>query len=161
MVTTIIKTINLGGIDFTASKKLKKHKLYNLSLKADLQGKEIETGLKIILVGTSKKDGECVYRAFYRHLTDVQINAIKEISENFSNGNIKNLTGILSKDKGNTKMNEITIKFASQMHYDNLLTLSAEYNLSVESLLDIAVERLIADVEFVRDLRTMEKENAQ
>ena len=40
------------------------------------------------------------------------------------------------------------------MLYDKLQTLSAEYSLSVELLVNVAVQRLVKDVEFVRSLRT-------
>ena len=38
--------------------------------------------------------------------------------------------------------------------YDRLNTLSAEYSVSVELLVNLAVKRLIDDVDFVRGLRT-------
>ncbi len=47
-----------------------------------------------------------------------------------------------------------TLQLTSPMLFDRLRTLSAEYDLSVESLVNIAVKRLIDDVDFVRDLRT-------
>lgn len=47
-----------------------------------------------------------------------------------------------------------TVQLTSPMLFDRLRTLSAEYDLSVESLVNIAVKRLIDDVDFVRDLRT-------
>lgn len=46
------------------------------------------------------------------------------------------------------------VKLTNPMLYDQLHVLSMEYSLSVEQLINIAVERLLADVEFVRDLRT-------
>lgn len=39
------------------------------------------------------------------------------------------------------------------MLYDRLHTLSMEYSLSVESLVNVAVKRLVDDVDFVRGLR--------
>ena len=42
----------------------------------------------------------------------------------------------------------------SPMLYDRLRTLAAEYSVSVEQLVNLAVERLVADVDFVRSLRT-------
>lgn len=39
------------------------------------------------------------------------------------------------------------------MLYDKLQTLAAEYSLSAEFLVSVAVQRLIEDVEFVRSLR--------
>lgn len=47
-----------------------------------------------------------------------------------------------------------TIQLTDPMLYDSLRTLSAEYNLSVEYLVNIAVRRLMDDVDFVRSLRT-------
>ncbi len=46
-----------------------------------------------------------------------------------------------------------TIQLTNPMLYDRLRTLSAEYDLSVESLVNVAVKRLIDDVDFVRGLR--------
>lgn len=53
-----------------------------------------------------------------------------------------------------------TVQLTDPMLYDRLLTLSAEYNLSVESLVNTSVKRLIADVDFVRSLRTGKIEGA-
>ena len=47
-----------------------------------------------------------------------------------------------------------TIQLSNPMLYDRLRTLSAEYDLSDESLVNAAVKRLIEDVDFVRSLRT-------
>lgn len=47
-----------------------------------------------------------------------------------------------------------TVQLTDPMLYDRLRTLSAEYDLSVEYLVNIAVRRLIDDVDFVRSLRT-------
>ncbi len=46
-----------------------------------------------------------------------------------------------------------TVQLTNPMLYDRLRTLSAEYDLSVESLVNAAVKRLIDDVDFVRGLR--------
>ncbi len=46
-----------------------------------------------------------------------------------------------------------TVPLTDAMLYDRLRTLSTEYNLSVESLVNVAVERLVRDVDFVRGLR--------
>ena len=46
------------------------------------------------------------------------------------------------------------------MLYDRLWTLSAEYDLSVEYLVNMAVRRLMDDVEFVRNLRIGKVEGA-
>ena len=46
-----------------------------------------------------------------------------------------------------------TVQLTNPMLYDRLRTLSAEYDLSVESLVNVAVKRLIDDIDFVRSLR--------
>lgn len=46
-----------------------------------------------------------------------------------------------------------TVQLTDPMLYDRLRTLSAEYNLSTETLVNIAVKRLTADIDFVRNLR--------
>lgn len=43
--------------------------------------------------------------------------------------------------------------FTNPMLYDRLRTLSVEYSLSAELLVNVAVKRLLDDVEFVRGLR--------
>ena len=45
------------------------------------------------------------------------------------------------------------IQLTDPMLYDQLHTLSVEYSISLESLVNLAVERLIDDVDFVRSLR--------
>lgn len=50
-------------------------------------------------------------------------------------------------------MENFTIQLASPMLYDRLHTLSVEYSVSAELLVNIAVKRLFDDVDFVRDLR--------
>jgi hypothetical protein len=47
-----------------------------------------------------------------------------------------------------------TVQLTDPMLYDRLRTLSAEYNLSAEHLVNLAVRRLVNDVDFVRNLRT-------
>ena len=47
-----------------------------------------------------------------------------------------------------------TVQFTNPMLYDRLRTLSAEYDLSAEYLVNLAVRRLVNDVDFVRSLRT-------
>ena len=47
-----------------------------------------------------------------------------------------------------------TVQLTNPMLHDRLRTLSAEYNLSVESLINAAVKRLVDDIDFVRSLRT-------
>lgn len=52
-----------------------------------------------------------------------------------------------------TQKEEFTVRLTEPMLYDRLHTLSAEYSLSVELLVSIAVKRLISDIDFVRNLR--------
>ena len=47
-----------------------------------------------------------------------------------------------------------TVQLTDPMLYDRLRTLTAEYNLSAEYLVNLAVRRLVNDVDFVRNLRT-------
>lgn len=53
----------------------------------------------------------------------------------------------------NSSMKNFEIQLTDPMLYDRLHTLSAEYSISVEMLVGIAVKRLIDEVGFVRDLR--------
>ena len=46
-----------------------------------------------------------------------------------------------------------TIRLASPMLYDRLHILSAEYSVPVEFLANLAIKRLLDDVNFVRNLR--------
>lgn len=50
-------------------------------------------------------------------------------------------------------MEIITIQISNPMLYDRLHTLSAEYNLSADLLVSLAVKRLLDDVEVIRKLR--------
>lgn len=53
-----------------------------------------------------------------------------------------------------------TVQLTDPMLYDRLRTLSTEYDLSVEYLVNMAVRRLMDDVEFVRNLRIGKVEGA-
>ena len=46
-----------------------------------------------------------------------------------------------------------SVPLTEAMLYDRLNTLSAEYSVSVERLVNVAVKRLMDDVDFVRGLR--------
>lgn len=60
----------------------------------------------------------------------------------------------MNKNSGrNSSMENFTIQLMNPMLYDRLHTLSAEYSVSVELLVNKAVKRLLDDVDFVRDLR--------
>ncbi len=48
---------------------------------------------------------------------------------------------------------DFSIQVTEPMLYDRLHTLSAEYSVSVEMLVNAAIRRLIDDVDFVRSLR--------
>lgn len=48
---------------------------------------------------------------------------------------------------------QFTAHLTDPMLYDRLRTLSSEYDLSVEALINTAAKRLIDDVDFVRSLR--------
>ena len=69
-------------------------------------------------------------------------------------------------DKSNTisedrsSLEDFRIQLTDSMIYDRLHTLSAEYSLSVEMLVNVAVKRLVEDVDFVRSLRTGKVEGA-
>ena len=51
-------------------------------------------------------------------------------------------------------MKELRIQLTKPMLYDRLHTLSAEYDVPVDLLVELAVKRLLDDVDFVRGLRT-------
>lgn len=53
-----------------------------------------------------------------------------------------------------------SVQLTDPMLYDKLHTLSTEYSVSVELLVNVAVKRLVDDVDFVRSLRTGEIEGA-
>lgn len=48
---------------------------------------------------------------------------------------------------------EFTVRLTDSMLYDRLRTLSVEYTLSAELLVNVAVKRLIDDIDLMRDLR--------
>ena len=57
-------------------------------------------------------------------------------------------------------MEKLKIELSDPMLYDRLHTLSAEYSVSVELLVNLAVRRLVDDIEFVRNLRIGKIERA-
>lgn len=63
------------------------------------------------------------------------------IAERETNDNNGKITGNLS------------VRVTEAMLYDRLHTLSNEYSISVELLVNIAVKRLLNDIDFVRNLR--------
>lgn len=50
-------------------------------------------------------------------------------------------------------MEKVTIQFTEALLYDELHTLAAEYSVSVNLLVNLAVKRLIDDVTLIRRLR--------
>lgn len=56
-------------------------------------------------------------------------------------------------DKGRSTAESFTVRLTEPMLYDRLYSLSKEYSIAVELLVDVAVRRLLDDVEFVRGLR--------
>lgn len=59
-------------------------------------------------------------------------------------------------ENGETRssMKHFTVQLTAPLLYDKLHTLSAEYSISAEMLVNVAVRRLIDDVDFVRSLRS-------
>ena len=64
----------------------------------------------------------------------------------------------LESDKENKKTGAINesfmVRITDPMLYDRIHILSNEYSVSVESLVNVAVRRLLEDVDFVRGLRS-------
>lgn len=65
--------------------------------------------------------------------------------------NIKNMD--TNNESQNLKEN-FMVPLTNPMLYDRLHTLSVEYSISVEQLVNVAVKHLLDDVDFVRNLRT-------
>ena len=61
--------------------------------------------------------------------------------------------------KAETSLEDFRIRLTNPMLYDRLHTLSAEYSVSVELLVNMAVRRLVQDIDFVRGLRIGKIEN--
>ena len=62
--------------------------------------------------------------------------------------------------EGKPSSEDFRIQITDPMLYDRLHTLSVEYSLPVELLVNAAVKRLVNDVDFVRGLRTGKVEGA-
>lgn len=60
---------------------------------------------------------------------------------------------LLDDNKNSGSKEDFAVRITSPMLYDRLHTLSAEYSLGTDLLTNIAVKRLLDDVEFVRNLR--------
>ncbi|MDR1090306.1 MAG: hypothetical protein LBL79_04445 [Prevotella sp.] len=50
-------------------------------------------------------------------------------------------------------MGKITIQITTPQLFDKLHVLAAEYSVSAELLINVAVKRLVDDVDFIRNLR--------
>ena len=74
--------------------------------------------------------------------------------DNCRKQNSKCKSWLIEKRKDRNKMEIITIQLNNPMLYDRLHTLSAEYSLSADLLISLAVKRLLDDVEVIRDLRS-------
>ena len=64
---------------------------------------------------------------------------------------------IKNKDNNNESQNlkeNFMVTLTNPMLYDRLHTLSVEYSISVEQLVNVAVKHLLDDVDSVRNLRT-------
>lgn len=48
---------------------------------------------------------------------------------------------------------KFTVRLSNPMLYDRLYNLAAEYSVSVEFLVNVAIQRLVGDVDFIRNLR--------
>lgn len=59
---------------------------------------------------------------------------------------------IYGKEAGSKE--DFIIHVTNPMLYDRLHTLSAEYSISVGTLANVALKRLIEDIDFMRNLRT-------
>lgn len=62
--------------------------------------------------------------------------------------------------EGKTSSENFRIQLTDPMLYDRLHTLSVEYSLPMEVLVNVAVKRLVNDVDFVRGLRIGRVEGA-
>lgn len=58
-----------------------------------------------------------------------------------------------SNNESRDSAERFTVRLTDPMLYDRLHTLAIEYSISEEVLINVAVERLIKEVDFVRNLR--------
>ncbi len=61
-----------------------------------------------------------------------------------------------SKNDSNSSKEKFQVQLTNPMLYDRLHTLSVEYSVSIELLVNVAIKRLIDDVDFVRGIRSGE-----
>lgn len=57
-------------------------------------------------------------------------------------------------NKNSSSMENFKVEVTNPMLYDRLHTLSVEYSVSIELLVNVAVKRLVDDIDFVRELRS-------
>lgn len=55
--------------------------------------------------------------------------------------------------KNSSSLEKITVQLKDPMIYDRLYIRAAEYSLSVEMLINIAIKRFVSDIDFVRNIR--------
>ena len=55
--------------------------------------------------------------------------------------------------KNSNSMEKFTVQLMDPLLYNKLYILAAEYSISVETLINIAIKRFIEDIDFVRSLR--------
>ena len=63
-----------------------------------------------------------------------------------------NESKIINKENGDLS-EKFMIRMTDPMLYDRIHILSAEYSVSIEAIVNMAVKRLLNDIDFVRDLR--------
>ncbi len=51
-------------------------------------------------------------------------------------------------------MKKMIVQLCNPLLYDRLQTLSVEYSVSTDKLINLAIKRLLNDVELIRNLRT-------
>lgn len=66
------------------------------------------------------------------------------------------IEGNYNDGENRSSMENFAVRLTDPLTYDRLHTLSAEYFISVELLVNFAVKRLLDDVDFVRSLRVGE-----
>lgn len=57
-------------------------------------------------------------------------------------------------NKNSSPMENFKVEVTNPMLYDRLHTLSIEYSVSIELLVNVAVKRLVDDIDFIRELRS-------
>lgn len=60
----------------------------------------------------------------------------------------------MAKEDAHGFIGNYVVQITDSMLYDRVHILSDEYSVSIEKLINVALKRLVNDVDFVRDLRT-------